>query len=100
MQWAILGYRYVLSPILPMSCRYQPTCSSYAIEALGRHGPIKGSWLALRRIARCHPWGGDGYDPVPERSQQRPATEKPGASGSLCQPINFPPLAGRTMTRR
>lgn len=58
-------YQLVISPLLPKSCRYQPTCSAYAIEALHRHGPIKGGWLAVRRIGRCHPWGGSGYDPVP-----------------------------------
>ena len=58
-------YRVALSPWLGMNCRFQPTCSSYAIEALQEHGALKGGWLALRRIARCHPWGGSGYDPVP-----------------------------------
>ena len=58
-------YQYALSPMLPPRCRYQPTCSQYAIEALRKHGPFKGSWLAVRRILRCHPWGGHGYDPVP-----------------------------------
>lgn len=64
----ILGYRYLISPVLPMSCRYAPSCSAYAVEAVMRHGMVKGGWLALRRIARCHPWGGDGYDPVPGRA--------------------------------
>jgi putative membrane protein insertion efficiency factor len=60
-------YQYTLSPVLPRNCRYHPTCSAYAIEALGRHGVARGGWLALRRILRCHPWGGQGFDPVPER---------------------------------
>lgn len=58
-------YQLTLSPWLGMNCRFQPTCSAYAIEALETHGVLKGSWLLLRRIARCHPWGGSGYDPVP-----------------------------------
>lgn len=58
-------YQMSISPMLPASCRYAPTCSQYAIEALRKHGPIRGSWLAIKRILRCHPWGGSGYDPVP-----------------------------------
>lgn len=58
-------YRYAVSPFFPSSCRYTPTCSGYALEAVRRHGPFKGFVLAAKRIARCHPWGGSGYDPVP-----------------------------------
>lgn len=61
----VRGYQLILSPFLGGRCRYLPTCSAYAIEALRRHGPIRGTWLALRRIGRCHPWGGSGHDPVP-----------------------------------
>lgn len=58
-------YQWVLRPILPPSCRYQPTCSRYAYEAITKHGAWRGGLLAARRILRCHPWGGAGYDPVP-----------------------------------
>lgn len=58
-------YQRCISPITPPSCRFTPTCSQYAVEALRKHGPIRGTWLAIRRILRCHPWGGHGYDPVP-----------------------------------
>jgi len=59
-------YRLIFSPWVGFNCRYQPTCSAYALEALNKHGAIKGSYLTVHRICRCHPWGGDGYDPVPE----------------------------------
>ncbi|MCB1841553.1 MAG: membrane protein insertion efficiency factor YidD [Halioglobus sp.] len=59
-------YRFAISPMLGANCRFQPTCSEYAREALQRHGAFRGSALILRRIGRCHPWGGSGYDPVPE----------------------------------
>ena len=58
-------YQVVISPWLGPSCRYIPTCSQYAIEALKKYGPFKGLWLTLKRIAKCHPWGGHGHDPVP-----------------------------------
>ncbi|MFN5259181.1 MAG: membrane protein insertion efficiency factor YidD [Bacteroidota bacterium] len=61
----IRGYQYLLSPLLPDSCRFVPTCSQYGVEALKKHGPAKGFWLTAKRIFRCHPWGGSGYDPVP-----------------------------------
>lgn len=59
-------YRSFISPLLPPSCRYTPTCSQYAIEALQKHGPFKGFYLSVKRILSCNPWGGSGYDPVPE----------------------------------
>ena len=58
-------YQKCISPFTPPSCRYTPTCSQYAIEAIRKHGIFKGGWLAAKRIARCHPWGGSGHDPVP-----------------------------------
>ena len=58
-------YRTCISPLLPPACRYTPTCSQYAKEAIIKYGPFKGGWLALKRILRCNPWGGSGYDPVP-----------------------------------
>ena len=57
-------YQILLSPLLGQSCRYHPTCSQYAVEAIEKYGPIKGIWLGIKRIARCHPWGGSGHDPV------------------------------------
>jgi len=58
-------YQGAISPLLPPSCRYTPTCSVYSIEAIKKHGPLKGGWLALKRIVSCNPWGGSGHDPVP-----------------------------------
>ena len=58
-------YQRFVSPMFPPCCRFTPTCSACAIEALQKHGALRGTWLALRRILRCHPWGGSGYDPVP-----------------------------------
>ena len=62
----VRAYKLVISPFIGTNCRYQPTCSVYALEALERHGALKGGWLAVRRMARCHPWGGSGIDNVPD----------------------------------
>ncbi len=64
-------YQWVISPILPNACRFDPTCSSYMVQALKIHGPIKGLFLGTKRISRCHPWGGHGHDPVPEKKQKK-----------------------------
>lgn len=68
---AIRFYQRYVSPTLPPACRYQPTCSEYAYEAVERHGVVRGSWLAVRRLLRCHPLRAGGYDPVPEPRGQR-----------------------------
>lgn len=58
-------YQILISPLIGPNCRYHPTCSQYSIEAINKHGPFKGTWLAIKRISSCHPWGGSGHDPVP-----------------------------------
>ncbi len=80
MKTLIRAYQRFLSPMLPVSCRYVPTCSDYALEALERHGALRGSWIALKRLLRCQPFGGHGYDPVPP--QQISAAE------NRCCPIS------------
>ncbi len=65
MTMPILFYRASISPLFPPCCRFTPTCSQYALEAIRKHGPVRGGLLAIKRICRCHPWGGSGYDPVP-----------------------------------
>jgi len=65
------AYRFAISPLYGQVCRYHPSCSAYALEAVTEHGSIKGSWLAVRRIARCNPWSRGGYDPVPPKSSRR-----------------------------
>ncbi len=77
---AIRAYKRFLSPMLPAACRYVPTCSDYAMEAVERHGALRGTWIALRRVLRCHPLGGHGYDPVPH--------EQDPAAGDGCCPIS------------
>ena len=59
-------YQILLSPLIGPSCRFTPTCSNYAIDAINKHGPFKGLWLAIKRISKCHPWGDSGHDPVPQ----------------------------------
>ncbi len=68
--WLIKGYRALISPLFPPVCRFQPTCSSYALEAVNRFGAFRGSWLAVRRILRCHPFHPGGYDPVPQKEEK------------------------------
>ncbi|HAS45420.1 MAG TPA: membrane protein insertion efficiency factor YidD [Microscillaceae bacterium] len=64
-------YQKAISPHFPATCRYQPTCSHYTVEAIQTHGAIKGMWMGLKRISRCHPWGGSGYDPVPPKEGEK-----------------------------
>ena len=77
--WPLLGlvwvYRLLISPWLGNNCRFSPSCSQYALDALRLHGAFRGSWLAAKRIARCHPWGDSGYDPVPEKQEDPVETE-------------------------
>lgn len=68
---AIRGYKLWISPLLPPACRYTPTCSTYMAEAIETHGAVRGVWLGTRRICRCHPWGGSGWDPVPPRPEAK-----------------------------
>ncbi len=68
--WAIRGYRLLCSPLKTPCCRFEPTCSSYALEAVGKHGAWRGLKLIICRLLRCHPWGGSGYDPVPGKGKR------------------------------
>jgi len=72
------AYQLLVAPILGPSCRYYPSCSNYAAEAVARHGPARGSYFAVRRLLRCHPWGGSGYDPVPPLPPRYPPPPSPG----------------------
>ena len=76
--WLIRGYQRLLSPVLGARCRFLPTCSSYSLEAIERHGLVRGGWLSLRRILRCHPFSDGGYDPVPPCSESAP--QAPGST--------------------
>jgi putative membrane protein insertion efficiency factor len=74
--WLIRGYQQAISPALGVRCRYEPTCSRYAYEAIERFGAARGIWLATKRILRCHPWHAGGYDPVPDSLKHRRATSQ------------------------
>ena len=65
--WLIRGYQLILSPVIGANCRHEPTCSRYSFQAIERFGAIKGVWLTLKRVGKCHPWGTWGYDPVPDK---------------------------------
>lgn len=73
----IRGYQLLVSPVLPSSCRFSPSCSAYALEAVARHGAAQGGWLAVKRVCRCHPWHEGGWDPVPD-----PVSKKFTAEGA------------------
>jgi len=86
-RWVLIGflraYRVVISPLYGQVCRYHPSCSAYALEAVTVHGSLRGTWLSVRRLARCHPWAAGGYDPVPPRfdsTQSSPAHAGPSPS--------------------
>jgi putative membrane protein insertion efficiency factor len=70
--WLLKAYRFAISPLYGQVCRFYPTCSAYALEAVTEHGALRGSWLAVRRVGRCHPWNPGGYDPVPPRRSTTP----------------------------
>lgn len=71
LKWPIHLYRWAISPLIGPRCRFHPSCSSYALEALDRHGPIRGLWLSVRRVVRCGPWSEGGFDPVPTPKDER-----------------------------
>ncbi len=81
--WLIRAYQYLISPLLGPSCRFHPSCSDYAAQALRRHGPLAGGLLALWRLLRCNPWGGSGEDPVPDR-----------LPAAFARATRHPPLSG------
>jgi len=88
----VLLYRWTLSPLLGPRCRFLPSCSEYALDALARHGALAGGWLTLRRLSRCHPWGGSGYDPVPAVAGCRRHNSAPPAGHTAPNSLPFAPV--------
>ena len=82
---ALRAYKLTLSPLIGRQCRFLPTCSEYAAQALILHGPVRGSWLAARRLCRCHPWGSAGYDPVPRPRDKAPENDGPASRTWTCE---------------
>ncbi len=105
MEFALRGYKRWISPMLPNACRFVPTCSEYALEAVERHGALRGTWLAMRRVLRCHPFSRAGYDPVPPEGSSLHHSRALGVwpqsltgtafavSGDICRHSNPRPLA-------
>jgi putative membrane protein insertion efficiency factor len=77
--WLLRGYRMFISPLYGQVCRYYPSCSAYALEAVTTHGAVRGSWLTARRLGRCHPWTSGGHDPVPPPTSRRTLRRPQGA---------------------